>query len=120
MRGDAKTSGGERRFVVTGCVVELETGRPLRDLVVCAFDQDPISDDALGVATTDEDGRFAIRFTEARFRELFETRPDLFLRVYDRSGARVLHDGAPLVRRGAGLREDFLVRVPARALRASS
>jgi hypothetical protein len=117
MRFNPLSSGGAKRFLVSGRVEELETRRPLFELVVRAFDRDLFADDLLGWACTGPDGRFAICFDRARFRELTETRPDLYLRVYDRLGSRVLYDGVGVVRQRARLREDFLIRIAARELR---
>jgi hypothetical protein len=55
-----------REFRVHGTVEEAETGRPLAGLIVRAFDRDLVFDDKLGFATTDADGRFAIRLRRRR------------------------------------------------------
>ena len=109
-------ASGERRFVVTGVVEEEETGRPLPNLVVRAFDKDLALDDRLGAASTDPDGRFAIRFGADRFRDVWESRPDLYLRIYDQDGARLIHETTDAVRWNAKHEEHFRVRIPARAL----
>ena len=44
----------------------------------------------LGFATTDEDGRFQIEFTEAAFRDWRESSPEVYLRVFDRDGTNEL------------------------------
>ncbi len=49
-------------------------------------------DDKVGFAATDDDGRFEIRFGPEMFREVFESRPDLYLRIYDQAGTRLLHE----------------------------
>ena len=107
------SSGTSRRFVVTGIVEEKETGRALSELVVRAFDKDLLFDDALGYASTGTDGRFTIRFQSERFRDLRELRPDLFLRIYDPQGVRMLHETSDAIRWNAALREDYRVRIPA-------
>ena len=85
----------------------------LSELVVRAFDKDLLFDDALGYASTGPDGRFTIRFQSERFRDVRELRPDLFLRIYDPSGVRMLHETTDAVRWNAALREDYRVRIPA-------
>jgi class 3 adenylate cyclase len=80
---------GPGRFVLSGVVRERESGRPLAGLVVRAFDKDLMSDDYLGSATTDGEGRYEVRFTADAFRDLFERHPDLFVRVYDAAGREV-------------------------------
>ena len=107
---------GARSFVITGSVEEAETGRPLADLVVRAFDRDLLVDDKVGFATTDADGRFEIRFGPDAFRDVWESRPDLYLRVFDAQGIRQLHETTDAIRWNAAEAEHFRVRVPARAL----
>jgi hypothetical protein len=97
-------------------VEELETGRPLAELVVRAFDKDLLLDDSLGYTNTDADGRFEIRFESDRFRDFREERPDLFLRLFDKNGARLLLETSDAIRRDAKLTEEYRLRVPARAL----
>ena len=48
-----------------------ETRRPVEGLLVSAFDKDLAFDDHLGVAVTDSEGRFVIRFTEDQFQDIF-------------------------------------------------
>jgi hypothetical protein len=103
-------------LVVSGVVEELETGRPLAGLVVRAYDRDLLLDDLLGYASTDAAGRFSIHFASDRFRELREQRPDVYLRVFDARGTRLLAETRDAVRHDAKLREEYRVRVPARAL----
>ena len=106
-----------RTFAVRGVVEELESGRPLAELVVRAFDRDPLLDDALGYASTDATGRFEIRFDSQRFQDFREERPDLYLRLFDKSGTRLLLETTDAIRWDAKLVEEYRLRVPARALR---
>jgi len=108
--------GPNRTFVARGVVVELETGRPLPELVVRAFDKDLLLDDSLGYTNTDAAGRFEIRFESERFRDFREERPDLFLRVFDKNGTRLLLETSDAIRWDAKLTEEYRLRVPARAL----
>jgi len=100
-----------KRFRILGTIKERETGRPLSRLIVRAFDKDLLQNDKLGFATTDEDGRFEIRFGEAVFRDILEKRPDIFLEVYDPSGERLLHDTSDAVRRNATDHEEFRIAI---------
>jgi hypothetical protein len=104
-------------FRVHGTIEEEETGRPLADLIVRAFDRDLIFDDIVGFATTDADGRFEIRFNRQAFRDVRESQPDLYLRVYDRSGIREIHQTTDAIRWNASRSERYRLRIPARALR---
>jgi hypothetical protein len=113
-------AGGEREFRVFGRIEEAETARPLGQLVVRAFDRDPVFDDKLGFATTDAEGRFEIRFGSEDFRDLFESRPDLYLRVYDTSGTRLLHETTEAIRWNASESEHYRIRIPHRTLKQGS
>lgn len=106
-------------YRAVGTVTEAETGRPLQGLVVRAYDDDLLKDDFLGETRTDAAGRFEIVFTEVHFMDFHETRPDLYVRVYDESGSRLLLSLQDDERRDARPVERFEVRVPAATLRAS-
>ena len=105
-------------FTVLGTIEEEETGRRLSDLIVRAFDRDVVFDDKVGFSTTDAEGRFEIRFRREDFSDLREASPDLYLRVYDPSGARELYQTRDAIRWNASSRETYRLRIPARALRA--
>ena len=107
---------GDESFQVSGTVEEAETGRPLADLIVRAFDRDLLSDDRLGFATTDADGRFEIRFARSAFSSGLETHPDLYLRIFDREGTTLIHETTDAIRWNASHSERYRVRIPAKAL----
>jgi hypothetical protein len=109
-------SNDPESFRITGAVEEAETGRPLAKLIVRAFDRDLVFDDKVGFATTDGDGRFEIRYRSGDFSDLREFRPDLYLRVYDAEGARVLYETTDAIRWNASTDEHYRLRIPARAL----
>lgn len=98
-------------FRISGVVVEHGSGRPLAGLVVRAFDKDRLYDDLLGAAMTDAEGRFELLYSGEDFQELFESRPDIYLRVYDASGRNEIHTTESSVRWGAGRDEQFTVEI---------
>jgi hypothetical protein len=104
---------GTFRFRVAGTVREESSARPLANLLVRAYDEDLLVDDHLGDATTDENGRFDIRFTELAFRDAFEKSPDVYLRIFDPTGEIELYSTRSQVRRDARGQEHFEIRVPA-------
>jgi len=112
----AGSTGNPDSWRVSGRVEEKETGRPLVGYVVAAFDQDLVFDDRLGMAVTDKDGLFEIRFATAQFQDFFETEPDIYLRVYDQKGANEVFETHQAVRRNASRDEKFRLRIPARNL----
>jgi hypothetical protein len=99
-------------FRVRGTVVEDESGRPLEGLLVRTFDEDVVRDDFLGETRTDAAGRFEVVFTEVQFMDLYETRPDLYVRVFDASGKTLLATTEDDVRSNAELTERIDVRIP--------
>jgi hypothetical protein len=99
------------RYRVSGVIREKGTARPLRDLVVRAFDADVVFDDFLGETRTDAEGEFAIVFTQVAFRDVTETRPDLYLVIADSSGERVLHSTRAKLRRNAGVEERYAIEI---------
>jgi hypothetical protein len=98
-------------YRIRGSVVEEETGHPLGGLLVRAYDQDVLVDDFLGEARTDAAGHFEMVFTEVQFMDFHETRPDLYLQVFDASGAKLLRSTQDQVRSNAELQEHFEVRI---------
>jgi hypothetical protein len=101
------------RYRVTGTVREAESGRALAGLQVRGFDHDLLSpDDALGDARTDAEGHFTLEYTDEAFRSVLDERPDLYLRVFDASGARELHTTRRELRRSASSDEHFDIRIP--------
>jgi hypothetical protein len=116
-RIDGVEMADQDSFRILGTIEEEETGRPLAHLIVRAFDRDLIFDDKVGSASTDEDGRFEIRFNRRDFSDLGESRPDLYLRVFDRAGIREIHQTTDAIRWNASPSERYRLRIPARALR---
>ncbi|HWX75041.1 MAG TPA: hypothetical protein VNZ05_07035 [Solirubrobacteraceae bacterium] len=96
---------------VVGSVVEDESGRPLEGLLVRAFDKDLIFDDRLGETRTNASGQFELSYTESQFRDFNETQPDLYLRIFDASGKRLLHTTEREVRQAEVL-ERYEIRIP--------
>jgi len=103
-----------RRFQVAGVVLEEKTHAPLAGYGVQAFDKDVVSDDFLGESTTDEAGRFEIRFTDADFKDALESQPDIYLVVLAPDTAQPVHDTRHAIRRDASQDEYFEISIPAR------
>lgn len=100
-------------FRISGIVVEQGTERLLPGLLVRAYDKDHLYDDLLGTATTDQSGRFELRYGGEDFQELFEKRPDIYLSIWDSSGQIEIHSTEDSVRWDAGADEEFRIEVPA-------
>lgn len=120
---------------ITGRVLVYETGAPVPNVVVAAFDADASDDlatlrpramDRLGSAATDERGAFVFEFGDAEFRHPpdDEPRPDIVIAVYppDIAEPRGPEERPPLywshrARTEAGRDEGFVILLPARLLR---
>ena len=102
-----------------GTVTEEESGRPLAGLLVRAYDKDLIKDDHLGDAVTGAAGEFEIQYTEAQYRDFNETLPDLYVRIYDTGGKRLLLSTEKQVRRNALVAERFDLKIPKAKLAGS-
>jgi hypothetical protein len=116
--GDAPALGGRRilskegvsvstrlDFRVHGVVREAETDLPVPRVRVRAYDKDLLFDDLLGETATDDQGEFEVRYAGSDFQELFDSRPDIYFRVYDETGSQLLLDSADSVRWDAGADE---------------
>ena len=102
-----------KRFRIEGVVVEKESRRPLADLTVRAFDKDVMKDDHLGDARTDAEGQFEIHFTDAAFKDILESRPDIYLCIFHDGGGEPLHDTSYAIRENASHEEYFEIEIPA-------
>lgn len=77
-----KTSHDRKKnYVVLGQVLNEHTQEPLAGLLVQATDRDMRKDDFLGLAITDQEGRFEIRFGTKDFEESGENLPEVMLEV---------------------------------------
>ena len=81
-------------------------------LRVRGYDEDWVFDDKLGEARTDAEGRFEISYSEVQFRDLEETLPDVYIRIYDPTGKVLLYSSESAVRRNAMVLERFDVEIP--------
>ena len=104
------------RFTVAGVVREVESGIGIPGLTVKAYDRDLLFDDLLGTAITSADGSFQIVTESGDFRDFFERRPDLYLRVLGTDRSTELWSSKEFVRWSGGRYQKFDVRIPREAL----
>lgn len=102
---------GTKRFRIYGQVCGAQSKHGLPGLEIRALDKDFCFDDRLGTAITDKKGQFEIRYDASDFRDFFERRPDIYLRVRAPDGA-LLYTSEDLVRYEAHDTERFLIEIP--------
>jgi hypothetical protein len=96
-------------WVVRGKVTD-EEKKGIKNLTISLYDKDLIFDDKLGTTLTDESGNFEIIYRTEAFKGLFESNPDIFLKVLDSRG-KVLYTSRKEVRPEAGRDEYFIIRI---------
>src|SRR4030095_10414780 len=103
---------------VIGTVVEEESGKPLAGLVVRAFDKDILFDDKLGKTVTDANGHFRIDYSSLDFSLLGgETSPELYVRIFDPAGKKLLWTSERAIRREVQVEERYDIKIPKAKLR---
>jgi hypothetical protein len=103
---------------VIGTVVEEESGKPLAGLVVRAFDKDILFDDKLGKTVTDANGNFRIDYSSLDFSLLGgETSPELYVRIFDPTGKKLLWTSEKAIRREVQVEERYDIKISKAKLR---
>ena len=100
-------------WVVHGKVVDQEK-QPLSGLTVSLYDKDLIFDDVLGTTLTDADGNFKMIYRTEAFGDIFERKPDIYLKVLDKTG-KTLYSSRKAVRSEAGREEKFDITIKNKA-----
>jgi hypothetical protein len=96
-------------WVARGRVVD-EQGQGLGGLVVSLCDRDLIFGDRLGTTATNANGEFVITYRTEDFQDLFETAPDLYIKIMDGQG-NLLYSSENAVRCEAGRVEIFNITI---------
>lgn len=99
-------------FRIKGVVKEEETGFPLPGLFVKSYDKDLFFDDLLGSAVTDAQGRFDIVSEITDFKDFFDSKPDIYFKVFDRDRATLLHSTKSGVRWNEGTISEHEILIP--------
>ena len=115
---DGKNKELTTNFKITGVVSERQSGRPVKGVLVVAYDKDPLFDDLLGTSETDTEGRFSIGYAKRNYSKFFGKNPDLYLAVFA-PPCQMLTDTSSSIRWGATHHEFFNLKVDEEKLRAS-
>jgi len=102
-------------YKITGRVVVKESQRVLPGLIVKAYDKDHLYDDILGYAVTDLDGTFELVYEGKDFQELFESKPDTYLKVQNADGEDIFST-QDRFRFSPCQEEYFLIEIPLKNL----
>jgi hypothetical protein len=102
---------------IMGTVVEAESGKPLAGLKVRGYDKDILIDDKLGSAITDANGAFRIDYSTVNYSHGLETTPELYVRVYDAKGKKLLYTSEKAIRREPQVEEIYEIKIPKSKLR---
>ena len=87
-----------------------ENNKALQRLTVSLYDEDLFFADVLGTTLTNENGDFEMIYKTDAFKLLFEKRPELSIKVLDRSGKK-LYTSENKVRPEAGRVEEFIIKI---------
>lgn len=101
-----------QRFRISGVVQSEDSRRPLEGFRVVAFDKDLVKDDFLGEDVTNAAGEFEIRFTDADFKDVLESKPDIYLCAFAPGESDPVVDTSYAIRENASQDEFFELTVP--------
>ncbi|MBC8487952.1 MAG: hypothetical protein H8D45_18130 [Bacteroidetes bacterium] len=99
-------------WVVRGKVTD-EMNQGMQGLTISLYDKDLLFDDVLGTTLTDENGNFKIIYRTEAFKDLFEKKPDVYLKVLEEKG-RKLYSSRRMIRCQAGFEEYFTIKIKRR------
>ncbi|MEL6262072.1 MAG: hypothetical protein AAFR12_13505 [Cyanobacteria bacterium J06626_6] len=71
------------KFVVTGQILDEETGNGLPNVHIQVFDFDRQADDVIGKTITDTDGFYRLEYTREQFQDRNEGNPEVYIQVKD-------------------------------------
>jgi len=78
-----------RHWTVKGSV-HYDDNSPADGVIVSFFDKERTYEECLGSVTTDKNGKFKAEYNEKDIRSLFDDKPDLFVKVMDKQGNKLL------------------------------
>lgn len=110
----------DHHFFITGFVRQAGSKVGLPDLFLKMYDKDPMFDDLLGTTVTRADGSYELVLKANDSRELFASKPDLYIRVFRADRLTEIWSTKESVRWNADRRETVDLYVPSEALQASS
>ncbi len=103
--GDKDPPIGPDVWVVRGRIID-EKEKGWGGLIVSLYDKDLFFDDILGTVITDEEGAFQFIYRTEAFRDLFEKKPDIYIKVLDDREKSIYTSRKP-IKSNAGREEDL-------------
>jgi len=77
------------KFIVAGRVTDRDTGVPLPNVLVKAYDLDPKTDELLGQTRTDALGYYRIEYTEKDLKDDRDKKPEVYIDVLNDAGQSI-------------------------------
>lgn len=97
------------QWVVKGKVSD-ENGKGMAGVTVSLYDKDLLFDDYLGTVITDKQGNFQFLYREEGFKDLLESNPDIYVKVFDKDG-NTIYSSKKSVRCNVGRTEVFNIKI---------
>lgn len=97
-------------WVASGYVTDKQ-GNGIPGLTVSLYDKDLVFDDYLGTRKTIDKGYFEFIYRKESFKNLFDSSPDIYLKVFDASGKKTLYSTKKAVKCNAGRTEVFNISI---------
>jgi hypothetical protein len=105
-------------WIVRGRVTD-EKKQGVGGLTIGLYDKEHVFDDVLGTTLTDDDGKFRLTYQSKEFKDLFEKKPEVYLRVTGKR-KKILYTSDKAVKCKAGREEIFNIAIKSGAEREES
>lgn len=87
-----------------------EENKGVKGLTISLYDKELLFEDVLGTTLTDEIGNFEFIYRTEAFKDLFDKKPDIYLKVLDSSG-KVIYTSKDARRPNAGSEETYMIKL---------
>ncbi len=105
-------------WIVRGRVTD-EKKQGVGGLTISLYDEEHVFDDVLGTTLTDDNGKFRLTYQTKEFEDLFEKKPEVYLRVTGKRN-KILYTSDKAVKCKAGREEVFNIAIKSGSERGES